>query len=222
MKKRVLVSWSSGKDCALALHRLLEHPDFEVVGLFCTVNQAFDRVAMHAVRCELLRQQAESIGLALEIIELPWPCSNEAYEEIMAGFVARAKENAIDCFAFGDLFLEDIRDYRVQKLKGSGIEPIFPVWGCCTAEVSREIVASGFKSVITCIDPQKLPQGFAGRQYDAAFLSDLPEHVDPCGERGEFHSFVYDGPIFHRPVAVTTGEVVSRDGFVFADLMAAG
>jgi len=222
MKKRVLVSWSSGKDCALALYRLLQNPDFEVVGLFSTVNRAFDRVAMHAVRSELLRCQAESIGLALEIIELPWPCSNEAYEVIMADFVARARANGVDCFAFGDLFLEDIRSYREQKLQGSGITPIFPVWGLCTGEMSREIVDSGFKSIITCIDPKQLSPDFAGRQFDSTFLNDLPNGVDPCGERGEFHSFVYDGPIFSRPLPVSLGERVERDGFVFADLLAAG
>ena len=206
----------------MALYRLLQNPEYEVVGLFCTVNQTFDRVAMHAVRSELLRQQAESIGLDLEIIELPWPCSNETYEEIMAGFVAKAKKNGIDCFAFGDLFLEDIRNYREQKLQGSGITPIFPVWGLCTGEVSREIVGSGFKSIITCIDPEKLSPDFAGRQYDTMFLNDLPDHIDPCGERGEFHSFVYDGPIFSRPLAVAPGEVLLRDGFAFADLLAVG
>ena len=220
MKRRVLVSWSSGKDCALALYRLQQQPEYEVVGLFCTVNRQFERVAMHAVRSELLRRQAEHIGLALEIIELPWPCSNEAYEGIMADFVRRAKANGIDCFAFGDLFLEDIRSYREQKLQGSGIAPIFPLWGLGTGEVAREIIASGFKSFITCIDPNQLSPDFAGRQYDESFLNDLPEQVDPCGERGEFHSFVCDGPIFSRPLPAILGERVERDGFIFADLLA--
>ena len=214
------MSWSSGKDCALALHRLLQDPRYEVVGLFSTVNRAFDRVAMHAVRSELLRRQAEAIGLPLEILDLPWPCSNAAYEAIMAEFVERARKDGIDGFAFGDLFLEDIRNYRVEKLKGSGIDPLFPVWGCCTSEFSREIIGNGFKSIITCVDPKMLSSDFAGRAYDESFLNDLPAHVDPCGERGEFHSFVHDGPIFSRPLAVEAGEVVCRDGFVFADLLA--
>lgn len=219
MKKRTLMSWSSGKDCALALSRLLQSPEYEVVGLFCTVNRAFDRVAMHAVRSELLRKQAESIGLDLEMLDIPWPCSNHDYEEIMAAFVERVKQADIDCIAFGDLFLEDVRDYRVEKLKGSGIEPVFPIWGIPTDQVSREIIGSGFRSMLTCIDPEQLPHEFAGRFYDEALLADLPEHVDPCGERGEFHSFVFDGPIFNRPVAIAHGEIVHRDGFVFADLM---
>lgn len=219
MKKRTLMSWSSGKDSAWALHKLQQDPEIELLGLFCTVNKKFDRVAMHGVRVELLQKQAESIGLPLEVIEIPQPCSNADYEEIMGKFVASVKDRNIDCFAFGDLFLEDIRNYREEKLKGTGISAVFPIWGMPTDKLSREMVSSGLRTVITCIDPRQIPEAFVGREYDEAFLDALPEAVDPCGENGEFHSFVFDGPMFKEKIEISLGEIVHRDDFIFADVV---
>jgi uncharacterized protein (TIGR00290 family) len=222
MNRKTLMSWSSGKDSAWALYRLQEDPNFEVEGLFCTVNSEFDRVAMHAVRVDLLHQQADCIGLPLEIIEIPYPCSNEEYAEIMTKFVEGAKGTNVECFAFGDLFLEDVRSYREDNLSGTGISPLFPIWGNPTRELSGEMIRGGLKAVITCIDPRKLPGDFIGREYDESFIDDLPESVDPCGENGEFHSFVFDGPNFTSPIEISLGEVVERDGFIFIDVLGGG
>ncbi len=219
MPQKTLLSWSSGKDSAWALHTLRQDPQVDVVGLFCTVNQAFDRVAMHGVRVELLLQQAKNVGLPLQIISIPYPCSNEAYAEIMTAFVAEAKQENIQCFAFGDLFLEDIRKYREDRLKDTGITPLFPLWGMPTKTLSRTMVASGLKAAITCLDPKKISESFAGREFNTSFLNDLPADVDPCGEYGEFHSFAFDGPMFQFPVEISLGETVLRDGFVFTDLL---
>lgn len=219
MKRKTLLSWSSGKDSAWALHTLQQSPEIELVGLFCTVNREFDRVAMHGVRVELLKKQAKSIGLPLEIIEIPYPCSNAEYETIMGQFVERAKATHVECFAFGDLFLEDIRKYREEKLEGSGIKPIFPLWGMPTDKLSKEMIQSGLRTIITCIDPKQTPERFAGREFDEDFLNSLPSGVDPCGENGEFHSFVFDGPMFKNKIEITLGEVVHRDNFVFADIL---
>jgi len=219
MRARALLSWSSGKDSAWALHVLRQRSEFEVVGLLTTVNLAADRVAMHAVRSELLREQAAAVGLPLHAVGIPWPCSNADYEAAMSGALQRAKDDQITVMAFGDLFLEDIRQYRVEKLAGTGIEPTFPIWGIPTDQLAREMIAGGLRARLTCVDPKQLDARFAGREFDAALLSELPDGVDPCGERGEFHTFAYDGPIFSRPVAINGGEVVTRDGFVFADLL---
>jgi uncharacterized protein (TIGR00290 family) len=216
--KRVAVSWSSGKDSAWALHRLRQDPDIEVVALFTTLNQQFDRVAMHAVRRELLELQAKSVGLPLWTVPLPWPCSNEQYEVRMRDLCARAINEGVQAMAFGDLFLADIRAYREKQLASTGIEPLFPVWQIPTADLARTMIASGLRAKITCVDPKVLPMEFAGREFDSQFLADLPSSVDPCGENGEFHSFVYDGPGFGQPISVSVGEIVERDGFVFADL----
>jgi len=213
------LSWSSGKDSAWALHVLRQQSDIEVVGLFCTINQAFERVAMHAVRTELVQQQAESLGLPLHIIQIPYPCSNIEYSNIMQAFVDQAKRQAIECFAFGDLFLEDIRKYREESLAETGITPIFPLWGMPTNDLSKLMVASGLRAKITCVDSQYLPSEFSGKEYEEAFLEALPSHIDPCGENGEFHSFVYDGPMFEKAINVSVGETVQRDGFVFTDLL---
>lgn len=219
MKKRVLLSWSSGKDCAWALHCLRQRNDIELLGLFTTINEAFDRVAMHAVRVELVRQQAERLNLPVQFLSIPWPCTNADYEKVMAGFVASVKEQGVTHMAFGDLFLEDIRQYREERLKGTGIEPLFPLWDKSTDELSREMIDQGLKAIITCVDPKQLDTDFAGQYYDQALLSRLPEGVDPCGENGEFHSFVFDGPMFDSPVGINPGSVVKRDGFVFADVL---
>jgi len=220
-RPKALLSWSSGKDAAWALHVLRQAGEVEVVGLLTTTNAAFDRVAMHGVRASLLESQAEAAGLPLWKVPLPWPCPNEAYEALMAQACARAVAEGIEVMAFGDLFLEDVRDYRIQKLAGTGLRPLFPIWNPDTAGLSRDMMAAGLKATLTCVDPQALDASFAGRDFDAQLLADLPASVDPCGERGEFHSFAWDGPMFRRPVPVRRGEVVERDGFVFADLVPA-
>lgn len=217
VRKRVAVSWSSGKDCAWALHLLRQQPGVEVIALFTSFNQAADRVSMHAVRRELVEAQAERAGLPLWTIDLPWPCSNEAYEARMGSFCRQAAERGVQAVAFGDLFLRDVREYRERQLQGTGLEPLFPLWGVPTAELAPEMLASGVRAKVTCVDPRVLDASFAGRDYDEAFLRDLPPTVDPCGENGEFHTFVYDSPAFTSSVAVETGEIVERDGFVFAD-----
>jgi uncharacterized protein (TIGR00290 family) len=217
--KKTLLSWSSGKDSAWALHILRQQPDIDVAGLFCTVNQEFERVAMHAVRIELLQQQAVNVSLPVQLVPIPNPCSDDEYAAIMADFVEQAKQQGVDCFAFGDLFLEDIRRYREARLATTGITPLFPLWGMPTAELSREMVNSGLRAKITCIDPHHLSADFAGQDYDLPFLERLPAQVDPCGENGEFHSFAFDGPMFRKAVSVATGETVSRDGFLFTDLL---
>lgn len=216
--KRVALSWSSGKDSAWSLHLLRQDPGVEVVALITTLNEQFDRVAMHAVRRELLELQAESVGVPLWTVPLPWPCSNEEYEVRMRDLCCRAISEDIDAMAFGDLFLADIRAYREKQLSGTGLEPLFPVWQIPTAELARTMVASGLRAKITCVDPKALAAEFAGRDFDAQLLADLPPGIDPCGENGEFHSFVYDGPGFRQPLAVTVVETLERDGFVFADV----
>ncbi|THB70240.1 MAG: adenine nucleotide alpha hydrolase [Gammaproteobacteria bacterium] len=219
MKRKTLMSWSSGKDSAWALYQLQKDSNIELAGLFCTVNKEFDRVAMHGVRVELLQKQADSIGLPLEVIEIPYPCSNEQYEKAMGLFIEIAKDNGVEQIAFGDLFLEDIRGYRVEKLQSSGIEPIFPIWGIPTELLSRKMVDSGLRTIITCVDPRKLSKNFAGKEYTHDLLNQLPDGVDPCGENGEFHSFVFDGPMFNSPINIAVGEIVKRDEFVYADVM---
>lgn len=216
--KSTLMSWSSGKDSAWALHTLQQDPNIHLVGIFCVVNEQFDRVAMHAVKTDLLRMQAQRLKLPLHIIQIPYPCSDAAYESVMRQFVATTKANGVENIAFGDLFLEDIRDYRIRQLAATGITPVFPVWGMPTEKLSRLMLAKGLRAVITCVDPKQIPREFVGREYDAQFLDDLPEGVDPCGENGEFHSFVFDGPMFDSSIDLAVGEVVERDGFVFADI----
>lgn len=214
-----MLSWSSGKDSAWALQRLRGDPGVELAGIFTTVNREFDRVAMHGVRRTLLDAQAASVGLPLSTVALPYPCPNAVYEAAMAAFVNEAKNKGITHFAFGDLFLEDIRRYREAKLAGSGIEPMFPLWGLPTRELAREMVDSGLRAYVTCVDPKQAPREWAGRLFDPEFVAAVPESIDPCGERGEFHTFVCEGPMFRRPLAVTVGDIVERAGFVFADLL---
>ena len=216
------MSWSSGKDSAWALHILRAIPDVEVVGLMTTVNQLHQRVAIHAVRLELLQRQANALGLPLQVIDLPSPCTNSQYEAAMQKFVDESKSRAIECMAFGDLFLADIKEYREAKLAGTGITPLFPLWQSPTDHLANEMISSGLRAVVTCVDPQQLPLSFAGREFNEQFLADLPNHVDPCGERGEFHTFAFDGPMFETPVSIEKGAVVERDGFGYADLLPAG
>lgn len=222
MKPRALLSWSSGKDAAWSLHVLRQQGEVEVVGLLTTVNRTFERVAMHAVREELLEKQAEAAGLPLWKVDIPFPCPNEAYEAAMGAACAKAVAEGIEVMAFGDLFLEDVRDYRIQKLAGTGLRPHFPLWGRDTAALAREMIAGGLKATLTCVDPKALDPSFAGRDFNEALLADLPATADPCGERGEFHSFAWDGPPFRQPVPIERGGVVARDGFVFADLLPGG
>jgi diphthamide synthase (EF-2-diphthine--ammonia ligase) len=191
----------------------------QVVGLLTTVNRHFDRVAMHAVRTELLRAQAEAAQLPLLEVGLPWPCSNEEYEAEMTRAVAQLKADGVTVMAFGDLFLEDIRAYRCEKLAGTGIEPCFPLWGLPTSELARDMIRGGLKASLTCVDPRAMPAKFVGRAFDAELLQELPAEVDPCGERGEFHTFTHDWPMFKQPIVLRAGEIVERDGFVFADFM---
>jgi uncharacterized protein (TIGR00290 family) len=215
--KRVLLSWSSGKDSAWALHLLRQDPSIVLVGLLTTLNTEFQRVAMHGTRRSVLEAQAEAAKLPLWIVPLPWPCSNEIYEQRMSEVCERAVAERINAVAFGDLFLTDVRAYREKQLKPTGLEPLFPLWEIPTAELAREMIAGGLRAKLACIDSKQLPQSFAGRDFDEALLRDLPPETDPCGERGEFHTCVYAGPMFTAPLSLEPGEVVNRDGFVFAD-----
>lgn len=222
-KKKVLLSWSGGKDSAWALHTLRQQgANYEVAALLTTVNERFGRVAIHGFREELLDVQAAAVGLPVWKIPLPYPCSNQDYETQMRKACARAVEEGFDAVAFGDLFLEDIRAYRVDRLRGTGLGPLFPVWGIPTGELARKMVASGLRARITCVDPKQLPATFAGRVFDETFLRDLPPEVDPCGERGEFHSFAFAGPMFRQPIAVEHTLTVEREGFVYAELELVG
>jgi uncharacterized protein (TIGR00290 family) len=217
--KRVLLSWSSGKDSVWALHLLRQQADLEVAALLTTFNSAADRVAMHAVRRSLVETQAERTGIPLWAVDLPWPCSNAEYEERMLDVCRRGIAEGITAVAFGDLFLQDVRDYRVRQLQGTGLDPLFPVWQIPTAQLARDMIAAGVKAKLTCVDPSRLARSFAGRDYDQGLLDTLPDCVDPCGENGEFHTFVHDAPVFSRPIAVRMGEIVERDKFVFADVL---
>jgi uncharacterized protein (TIGR00290 family) len=218
---KALVAWSSGKDSAWALHEVRRAGTLEIVGLLTTVTSEFGRVSMHAVRERLLDLQAACLGLPCRKVRIPWPCVNETYEAEMARALAEARGAGVTHVVFGDLFLEDIRAYREAKLAGSGIEPVFPLWGRDTARLAREMLEGGLRARLTCVDPKALDATFAGRAFDAHLLAELPSGVDPCGERGEFHTFASAGPMFEAPIAVTPGEVVTREGFVFADLLPA-
>ena len=229
MRPKAWLSWSSGKDSAWSLQTIRAAGDVEVVALLTTVNTTHSRVAMHAVREELVDQQAAAAGLPLIKIPLPWPCPNEVYEREMRSAILRAREEGVTHMVFGDLFLEDVRRYREDHLAPLNITPLFPLWGRNTAELAEEMIAGGLRAYLTCVDPRKLDPGFAGRQFDASLLRDLDRAapdgaftVDHCGENGEFHTFVYAGPMFQRPVPVELGEIVNRDGFTFADLLPAG
>jgi uncharacterized protein (TIGR00290 family) len=219
MSRRVLLSWSSGKDSAWTLHVLRQDPNVEVIGLLTTVNTTHERVAMHSTRRRLLEAQARVVGLPLHVIPLPWPCSNDVYERAMRQAIADGLEQGATHVAFGDLFLEDIRAYRITQLAGTGLEPLFPIWHEPTAALARRMVDAGLDAVLTCVDPAKLPPSFAGRRFDHALLDALPEGVDPCGENGEFHTCVLAGPMFRTRLEATVGEVVERDGFWFADVV---
>jgi len=216
---KVILSWSSGKDSAWTLHLLRHQRNIQVAALLTTFNSEANRVAMHAVRRVLVEAQAERTGIPLWAVELPWPCSNLEYEDRMRAACQRARAEGITAVAFGDLFLQDIRDYRVRQLQGTGLQPLFPVWQIPTEQLGRDMIAAGLKAKITCVDPSKLAKSFAGQDYDSHLLQALPSGIDPCGENGEFHTFAYEAPVFSRPIGVRTGELVEHDGFVFADLL---
>src|SRR6266498_1700849 len=217
--KRTLLSWSSGKDSAWSLHLLRATGDYEIVGLLTTFNGAADRVAMHGVRRSLVMAQAEATGLPLWDVDLPWPCSNDDYECAMRAVCERALQVGVECIGFGDLFLTEIREYREKQLRGTGLQSVFPVWGIPTDALARDMIAAGLRAKLTCVDGNQIPLDLAGRDFDEQLLIDLPAGSDPCGENGEFHSFVYAGPMFRNEVQVKSGDIVLRDQFAYADLV---
>jgi len=213
------MSWSSGKDSAWALHTIRLRQELEVVALLTTVNAAFARVAMHAVRESLLAAQADAVGLPLVKVPIPNPCPNQTYEKAMAEAMAQARAEGVTHVVFGDLFLQDIRRYREEKLAACGMTPLFPLWGVDTAALAWEMVGSGLRAYLTCVDPKKLDASLAGRVFDAGLLREFPAGVDPCGENGEFHTFAFAGPMFRAPLSAKVGQVVEREGFFFADVL---
>jgi uncharacterized protein (TIGR00290 family) len=221
-RAKAWLSWSSGKDSAWSLHLVRERGDVDIVALLTTLNSAFGRVAMHGVREALVDAQAEWAGLPQVKVPIPYPCANDAYERAMAAAMKRARGEGVTHIVFGDLFLEDIRAYREQQLARWGMTPVFPLWGLDTNELARQMVDGGLEAWLACIDPRKLDRGFAGRKFDARLIEELPAGIDRCGEYGEFHTFASAGPIFRSPIAVATGEIVEREGFVYADLLPAG
>jgi uncharacterized protein (TIGR00290 family) len=220
-RSKALISWSSGKDSAFALHEARRAGEFEIVGALTTVTETFDRVSIHGVRRQILLAQCEAAGLAPRIVPIPYPCPNEIYEQRIGEAVAQAVGEGITHIIFGDLYLADIRAYREQKLDGAGITPVFPLWQRPTLRLAHAMIESGLEAYLATVDLKKLPAEFAGRKFDAQLLADLPEGIDPCGENGEFHSCVVAGPMFSQPLAVTPGERVERDGYAYCDLVMA-
>jgi uncharacterized protein (TIGR00290 family) len=216
--KRTLLSWSSGKDSAWSLHILRQEGEYEIVGLLTTFNREANRVAMHGVRRALVQEQAGAAGISLWDVDLPSPCSNEDYESIMSGVCKTAVQAGIEYIAFGDLFLRDVRDYREKQLKNSGLTPLFPIWTTPTRDLASTMIEAGVKAKLSCVDGKSLSPSFVGRDFDQKLLADLPREVDPCGENGEFHTFVYGGPMFQRDLRLAVGEIVHREPFVFVDL----
>lgn len=221
MSNRAIVSWSSGKDSAWALHEARQNPDLEIVGILTTVTDTFHRVSMHGVREELLEAQARALRLPLFKVPIPYPCPNATYEEAMRRALDQVREIEVTRIVFGDLFLRDVRENREAKLAGTGFKGVWPLWGQSTGDLARRMIEGGIRATITCLDPEKLPREFAGRAFDRELLLDLPTEVDPCGENGEFHTFVWSGPMFSEPIPVRHGETVERDGFVYTDLLPA-
>ena len=220
-RPKALISWSSGKDSAWALHAVRQSGELEIVGALTTLNDAFDRVSMHGVRPELLSAQLEAAELEPVPVHIPYPCSNAIYEAAMAAEMAAAKARGITHIIFGDLFLQDIRAYREARLDGTGITPVFPLWLQPTGELATAMIDGGVEAYLTTVDPKTMPAQFAGRRFDRDLLRELPPGVDPCGENGEFHSFVAAGPMLSRRISVAAGETIVRDGFAYADLLPA-
>jgi uncharacterized protein (TIGR00290 family) len=219
MPKKTLLSWSSGKDSAWALHLLRQDPAIDLPSLFAVMNQKYNRVSMHAARLEMLQRQARSVGLPLQMINLRDPCSNEQYAAAMRSFVAESIANGVQCMAFGDLFLEDVRKYRENQLQGSGIEPIFPLWGIPVEQVVEQMLSAGLETYICSVDLKKLPSHFAGRKWSSELIAEFPPGCDPCGENGEIHTVVVNGPMFLESIPISVGEVIERDGFAYAEII---
>ncbi len=219
MNKRTLLSWSSGKDSAWALHLIRQDPMIELMGLFTVINQKYNRVSMHGTRLEMLQQQAKAAGAPLQTINLPDPCTNEQSDAIMRQFVMESAAKGIECMAFGDLFLHDIRQYREDQLRGTGIEPVFPLWGTPTRELVEQMLSAGLDAYVSSVDLKKLPSRFAGRKWSRELITEFPQDCDPCGENGEIHTVVVGGPIFQKTVPTVVGEIVERNGFAYADII---
>jgi len=219
--KRAVLSWSSGKDAAWALHLVRSSGNLEIIGLLSTINAAFQRVSMHGVRRRLLELQAQALGLPWIPVELPWPCSNQQYEHHMAAACATLRARGAEAIVFGDIFLSDVRRYREQQLAATGLEPVFPLWGLDTRSLVHDMIQAGVRARIACLDPARLPRHFAGAELTLELLRGLPEDVDPCGENGEFHTFVFDAPGFSQPLQIIPGDTIERDGFLYADLLPA-
>lgn len=222
VERRILLSWSSGKDSAWALHVLHRQDPGCVRALLTTINESVDRVAMHGVRRAIVEAQARAAGLPLRVVHIPHPCSNEEYERQMRAAVAAAVADGFTHVAFGDLFLEDVRQYRIDRLAGSGLQPIFPLWGRPTRELAAEMIRNGMRAKIACVDTETLDASYVGREFGSELLEALPDGVDPCGEKGEFHTCVYAGPMFREPIELEAGETVARDRFVWADFVLRG
>ena len=216
--KKVWLSWSTGKDSAWTLRTLMMDPEIEVTGLFTTVTEEFDRVSVHGVRNSLLDAQSKRLNLPIHRVILPWPCSNKLYQDAMDYVWKAASDHGVELIAFGDLFLEDVRQYRIDILSNKGLQPIFPIWGQPTSILADSMISLGLKAIITCVDTRHLSAEYAGQNYDKEFLNQLPASIDPCGENGEFHTFVHSLPLFSQQIHVMTGEIVNRDGFVYADI----
>jgi len=214
-----LLSWSSGKDSAWALYLLRKNPKIDLVGLFTVMNQKYNRVSMHATRLEMLQRQAEAVGMPLQTINLPDPCTNEQCNDIMWHFVRQAAAEGVQCMAFGDLFLEDIRKYREDQLKGTGMDPLFPLWGIPTSDLAEQMLSAGLESYVSSVDLKKLPSRFAGQKYTRDLIAEFPKDCDPCGENGEIHTVVVGGPMFRKTVLVKVGDIVTRNGFAYADII---
>jgi uncharacterized protein (TIGR00290 family) len=221
MKKRLILSWSGGKDSAWTLHKLQRSGEYEIVALYTSINSQFDRIAIHGVRRELVESQAKAAGLPLWTVPLPWPCTNADYEQCMLPLFSRAIDERVEVVAFGDLFLQDIRSYREKQLVNTGLQPLFPLWQVPTLQLADDMISGGLLARLVCVDPRHLDPAFAGRDFDRQLLRELPSTVDPCGENGEFHTFVYDGPMFDGPIPLTVGDTIHRDSFVYADLLPA-
>jgi uncharacterized protein (TIGR00290 family) len=219
MKRRTLLSWSSGKDSAWALHLLRQDPGIDLLGLFTVMNEKFDRVSVHSTRRELLQRQADAVGLPLQTINLPDPCTNEQCDTIMREFVMQSAAQGVQCMAFGDLFLEDVRKYREDQVSGTGIDPVFPMWGIPTRKLAEQMLSAGLDAYVSSVDLKKLPARFAGKKWSRELISELPQDVDPCGENGEIHTIAVGGPMFRRPISITVGETVERNGFAYADIV---
>jgi uncharacterized protein (TIGR00290 family) len=217
--KKTLLSWSSGKDSAWALHLLQNDPAVELVGLFTVMNRTYARVSMHGTRLEMLKRQADAVGLPLQTINLPDPCANEQCDTIMGGFVMESAADGVQCMAFGDLFLEDVRKYREDQLRGTGIDPVFPLWGTPTRELAEQMLSAGLEAYVSSVDLKKLPARFAGKKWSRELISELPQDIDPCGENGEIHTIAAGGPMFRSPISVGIGEIVERNGFAYADII---